>query len=271
VVAPATTGFPISAQNHSPLEQLFRSPRGVMHLDEDWSVERRAGAASDLHAPWPDETSRSRRLVAICTPTAPTTLVLGSAQHLAAASSDEVAVVHRPSGGGAVLVAPDAQVWVDVWIPRSDPLWDDDVVTSSFWLGETWRNALMALGVRDLDVHEGRLVRTSLSDLVCFAGVGPGELSWKGRKLVGISQRRNRHGARFQSVSPLEPQGEAMLKFFDLDPLEREQMESTLSKGTTGLIEAAGAAEVHGSGLDGSGLVERVEEEFVRSITEGAR
>jgi lipoate---protein ligase len=241
-----------------------------MHLDENWSVERRAGAAADLHAPWPYEVSRSKRLVAICAPTAPATLVLGSAQHLAA-PSDEVAVVHRPSGGGAVLVAPQAQVWVDVWIPASDPLWDDDIVTSSLWLGETWRDALHALGVRDLEVHEGRLARTSLSDLVCFAGVGPGELIWRGRKLVGISQRRNRHGARFQSVSPLERQGEAMLKFFDLDPLERQQMESTLSKDTTGLIEAAGRSEADGSEPDESGLVERVEEAFVRSITEGGR
>jgi lipoate-protein ligase A len=158
-----------------------------------------------------------------------------------------------------------------VWIPRSDPLWDDDVVTSSLWLGETWRDALVALGVRDLEVHEGRLVRSSLSDLVCFAGVGPGELSWRGRKLVGISQRRTRQGARFQSVSPLERQGDAMLRLFDLDPLERNQMESTLSNHTTGLIEVAGRSDVDESDPEESGLVVRVEEAFVSSITEGAR
>jgi lipoate-protein ligase A len=229
-------------------------------------VERRAGTPAELHAPWPDEVSRSKRVVAICAPTEPATLVLGSAQHRVTTSSDEVAVVRRRSGGGAVLVAPHAQVWVDVWIPRLDPLWDDDVVTSSFWLGGAWRDALFAVGVRDLDVHEGRLARTSLSDLICFAGVGPGELSWRGQKLVGISQRRNRYGARFQSVSPLERQGAAILRLFDLDPRERKQLESTLSAGTTGLIEVAGS-----SGVDESGLAGRVEEALVRSITNGAR
>ena len=34
--------------------------------------------------------------------------------------------------------------------------------------------------------------------LVCFAGLGPGEVLRDGDKLVGISQRRSRAGARFQ-------------------------------------------------------------------------
>ena len=39
---------------------------------------------------------------------------------------------------------------------------------------------------------------TGWCPLVCFAGVGPGEVLAGGRKLVGISQRRTRAGARFQ-------------------------------------------------------------------------
>ena len=35
---------------------------------------------------------------------------------------------------------------------------------------------------------------------ICFAGVGPGEVLLDGRKVVGISQRRTRVGARFQCV-----------------------------------------------------------------------
>ena len=34
--------------------------------------------------------------------------------------------------------------------------------------------------------------------LVCFAGIGPGEVLLDGVKLVGISQRRSRPGSRFQ-------------------------------------------------------------------------
>jgi lipoate-protein ligase A len=45
-------------------------------------------------------------------------------------------------------------------------------------------------------------VRTQWSDLVCFAGIGPGELFVGDRKLVGMSQRRTRAGARFQCALP---------------------------------------------------------------------
>ncbi len=43
-------------------------------------------------------------------------------------------------------------------------------------------------------------MRGPWSDRVCFAGVGPGEVLYDGTKLVGVSQRRTRSGARFQCV-----------------------------------------------------------------------
>jgi lipoate-protein ligase A len=229
--------------------------------DESWVVEKRTGTAADLHRPWPDEVRRSRRVMAICAPLAPVTLVLGSAQREVVPGLEDVVVVHRSSGGGAVLIAPRSQVWIEVWLPRTDPLWDDDVLRSSWWLGEAWRDALADLGVSDLDVHEGRLARTAWSDLICFAGVGPGELRWRERKLVGISQRRDRHGARFQSVSPLRPLAGSLLGAVGVDPLEREKMETTLARGTACLLEATGLTEAEGDGLLG-----RVEELLARSI-----
>ena len=36
---------------------------------------------------------------------------------------------------------------------------------------------------------------------VCFAGLGPGEVTVDGRKVVGISQRRTRAWARFQCAA----------------------------------------------------------------------
>ena len=47
-------------------------------------------------------------------------------------------------------------------------------------------------------VHTGEMIRTLWSSAVCFAGVGPGEVLVDGAKVVGISQRRTRAGARFQ-------------------------------------------------------------------------
>jgi lipoate-protein ligase A len=38
---------------------------------------------------------------------------------------------------------------------------------------------------------------------VCFAGLGPGEVTVGGRKVVGISQRRRRDGALFQCAALL--------------------------------------------------------------------
>jgi len=114
-----------------------------------------------------------------------------------------VEIVRRRAGGGAVLVAPLAQVWIDVWIPRDDDLWDDDVVRSAWWLGQTWAAALASLGVKEPQVHRGPSISTELSRLVCFAGIGPGEVTVSGSKVVGIAQRRTRRGARFLSMAQL--------------------------------------------------------------------
>jgi len=169
-----------------------------------WVIEERRGSVAALHAIEPP-TDR-RRHVWIMRPDA-SALVLGSTQ------SDELArpvdgldVVVRRSGGGAVLVGRDDTAWIDVFVPRDDPLWDEDVNRSFFWLGETWALALATLGLR-ATVHRGALERTTWSRLVCFAGVGPGEVLVEGRKVVGLSQRRTRGGAKFQCV--LYPAGRA--------------------------------------------------------------
>ncbi|MEY2402867.1 MAG: lipoate---protein ligase [Acidimicrobiaceae bacterium] len=106
-------------------------------------------------------------------------------------------VVRRRSGGGAVYVEPDGTLWVDVVVPRGDERWDDDVGRAAFWLGEAWAAAVGDSAV----VHRGPMVRNEWSDLVCFAGLGPGEVTIDGRKVVGISQRRTRELARFQCVA----------------------------------------------------------------------
>jgi lipoate-protein ligase A len=172
----------------------------------------------------------------------------------------------RSSGGGAVLIAPGAQVWVDVWLPCDDPLWEEDVVRSSSWLGRAWCDALEEQGVGDLEVHEGRLARTEMSDLVCFAGLGPGEATWKGRKLVGISQRRVKQGARFQTVSPLELPGATLLDALDTDARERKAIAAALAGATTCLRDATGQAAV-----DDASLTARLEDSLIRAISRAGR
>lgn len=141
-------------------------------------------------------------------------LVLGSTQaddvvDRAAADRLGVEVARRRSGGGLVLVHPDHARWVDVVIPRHDPRWVDDVGRAFDWLGRAWADAVRAvLPVGEAAAthhHAGRLVTTRWSTLLCFAGLGPGEVTVAGSKVVGISQRRTRSWARFQCLVLAQP------------------------------------------------------------------
>jgi len=136
-------------------------------------------------------------------------LVLGSGQReddglLARADAAGLPVVRRRSGGGAVLVVPGFVLWVDVLVPRDDPLWDDDVGRSAVWLGAVWRDALEALGV-DAELVD-RASCGAVGWTICFGGSAVGEVLVGGRKVVGVSQRRDRYGARFQCAALVGPE-----------------------------------------------------------------
>jgi lipoate-protein ligase A len=134
-------------------------------------------------------------------------IVLGSAQRPDVLDADAVAaarlsIVRRRSGGGAVLLVPAAVVWIDLIMPTGTPGWTDDVRASMVRAGNAWRDALALPG---LVVHDGEMATSDWSRLVCFAGVGPGEVLAGGRKLVGLSQRRTRLGARIQGLVHTRP------------------------------------------------------------------
>jgi lipoate---protein ligase len=153
------------------------------------------------------ELSLGERRLWWLTPSAPA-IVLGSAQReqtvdATAAARLGIEVARRRSGGGAVLVVPGEVVWLDVTVPRTDVLWDDDIGRSMWWLGDVWRRALSDLGVSG-QVHHGPQISSPWSSVVCFAGLGAGEVTVDGRKVVGISQRRTRDGARLQSMCHLQ-------------------------------------------------------------------
>jgi len=188
----------------------------------EWRVESRAGSASDLHAR--DLDPGSGRRVEILTASSPA-LVLGSTQQesvvdAGAAAATGTEIVRRRSGGGAVLLLPGRSTWIDVTIGRDDPLWEDDVATAFHWLGHAWASAARRLGV-DATVHVDRPVETRWSRRICFAGLGAGEVVVDHRKLVGISQRRTRSGARFQCVVHRRWDPIPLLGLLALDEVER--------------------------------------------------
>ena len=132
-------------------------------------------------------------------------IVLGSTQDAPAEElvPPGMAIARRTSGGGAVWIAPGELVWIDVDLPASDPLWDDDVGRSFLWLGRVWAAALKELGVGRASIWEEGLRCGPAGRALCFAGLGPGEVSIAGRKVVGISQRRSRDGTRFHCAALL--------------------------------------------------------------------
>lgn len=174
------------------------------------AVVQQRGRVGELHARDPFELGpRPEPVVWSCEPT-DVALVLGSRQRLdlvdrEACERAGVTVTTRRSGGGAVLVDPERVVWVDAILPHG--LAPDDVRGSMLWLGRRAASALTASGHASatLTVHEGGMACGPGSDLVCFAGIGPGEVLDDGRKLVGLSQRRTRHGIRIQAMIHLAP------------------------------------------------------------------
>ena len=169
-----------------------------------WTVSNWRAPAAELHAL---ELPAAGRHVWVLQASRPA-LVLGSTQpdtdaDAAACAAAGVDVARRRSGGGAVLVGPDECTWIDVLVPRGDLLWDDDVGRATWWLGDIWVAALSAVGVDGGRVHRAGMVPSAWSKVVCFAGLGPGEvIDAAGAKVAGVSQRRTRAMARFQCAVP---------------------------------------------------------------------
>lgn len=166
----------------------------------DWRVRHHVGSAGEHHARLPEP----RHEVWVHRITAPA-LVLGSTQSEAlvdrvACERRGVAIVRRRSGGGAVLLEPDSVWWVDVVVPTTDERLVDDVGASFHWLGRAWAEVVAAHSTGEVLVHEGGADRSPEARLACFAGLGPGEVTVDGAKVVGLSQRRTRDLARFQGL-----------------------------------------------------------------------
>ena len=144
-----------------------------------------------------------------------------------------------------MLVTADDPVWIDVWIPSGDPLWHADVERAFDWIGSAWASALGSAGLEGLSAHrEGSAACTRWSKLVCFGGVGAGEVvTGDGRKIVGLAQRRDRHGAWFHGACVLRWDPALLVDLLDLPEAERNEATADLAAAVAGvadLVEAAG-------------------------------
>jgi lipoate---protein ligase len=202
-----------------------------------WPVERISSGAAELHRRELPEPARRAVWVGELTSVA---LVLGSAQgddvvDAGACRAAGVEVVRRRSGGGAVLLVPGEVLWVDIVLPAGDPLWQVDVGRAFHWLGDAWAAALGDVGVT-AQVHRRGLEAGPWSHLVCFAGLGPGEVtSPAGQKLVGIAQRRTRAAARFQCAVLAAWRPDRILDLLALPPEQRAVAGRDLAGAATGI------------------------------------
>ena len=201
-----------------------------------FALERVRGTVAELH-------EQSARLVAGPVPVRSArahqpvdrAVVLGSGQpddcvDREACAAAGAQVVRRRSGGGAVLVEPGGLVWVDLVVPARDPMWRADVGQAAWWVGEAWARALSQAGRPGLEVWKGPMLPREWSSLVCFAGLAGGEVTGPdGSKVVGISQRRTRHGALFQCACLLRWEPSELLRLLRMAPAARARAAGELS------------------------------------------
>jgi lipoate-protein ligase A len=155
-------------------------------------------------------------------------IVLGRGQGDVVLKPGRDPVTTRFSGGGAVWMAPDV-LCLDVLIPRGHP-WFTDRLTDVFDLvGQRWAEALRRLDVDDVVVYDGPATarrrgtdHERLLAAICYATRGRGEVLWRERKLVGLAQRRRRHGLMVQCGLLRRWEPEHLLRYLGADPTSPE-------------------------------------------------
>lgn len=225
-----------------------------------WRFIECYGLASEFHAdPMIHVDLRTVRFLEV----ARNAMVLGSSQDPSQIDAGvlnrfDAELVVRRSGGGAVYLSPSNQLWIDISIPKQDRLYCEDLRRSFLPIGSLVLEALSEISSLDFQMHSGPLVGGELGRAICFAGIGPGEITVEGAKVVGISQRRTQKGAVFQCTMylryPLTEMEEIMSGLVDSMPLPGYAL---------GLVEL----ETQFLELDNSTIIARVTEAFKSVLT----
>ena len=151
-------------------------------------------------------------------------LVLGKSQrgrdflNLSYLEEQNINLAVRQSGGGAVLVAPEDMLWVDIFVPKESKFWIADIAKASIWIGGIWHDALKRLDI-ECSLFDENFSRSEAYDLICFIGRAPGELFINTRKILGISQRRSKFGTRFQCALIINWKPDHMIAAYTSSPI----------------------------------------------------
>jgi lipoate-protein ligase A len=140
-------------------------------------------------------------------------VVLGCSQRRMLAESgtrQDVEVLVRASGGGAVLVGP-WMLGLSALLPAAHPLATCGPVPSYRWLGECLAQSLQQVGVAATTLSPDALrarrsERSALApDWACFGGLSPWEVLVGERKIAGLAQVRRRQGVLLVAGVLLQP------------------------------------------------------------------
>ncbi len=223
---PGPTGHPTSPPTPPPTSPPTspHPPPTTPPAADGWRVAVTTGPAGAFHhRPIPTEPGPEVWIHLVDRPA----LVLGSSQpegdlDREAAEAHGIEVCRRRSGGGLVGLTPDRDCWIDVIVPRRSSLWDDDVGRAFDFFGAAWVRAVNEVtGTGRALAHRGPLRGGPAGRVLCFASLGPGEVTLDDRKVVGISQRRTRDAARFQSVAVGRWDPTLPARFLRPEPLSR--------------------------------------------------
>jgi lipoate---protein ligase len=192
-----------------------------------WLIERASR--------WLDETVADGRLRAGWSLPVDGALVLGSSQRLEDFHSPaDLPLVRRGTGGGAVI-CDGSYLMLDIVLPAGDSRIEDDLAESYRWLADRLLVALRATGVDELRAVpplEARAVderARRAGRLACWAGLGPYELvDARGRKVVGLAQRRRRGAALFQAAGYLGGTRDRLADLLPADEVARADVRARL-------------------------------------------
>lgn len=167
-----------------------------------WLSQQNIGSVNDLHS----YTCDKSQLLAILNRPTSDSIVLGSSQSMTLLDSEkikktQIEICKRKTGGGLVYIDKVHDIWIDIYIPTTSSLYEINISKSFNWLGNTWIETLTELNRQlepNLQIVKTKSKTDELSSLVCFAGLNHGEVLYCDRKVVGISQRRNKELAKFQ-------------------------------------------------------------------------
>ena len=133
-----------------------------------------------------------------------------SAPPAAVPCRQDVEVLVRAAGGGAVLVGP-WMLGLSALLPAAHPLAACGPVPSYRWLGECLAQSLQQVGVAATTLSPDALrarrgERPALAlDWACFGGLSPWEVLVGERKIAGLAQVRRRQGVLLVAGVLLQP------------------------------------------------------------------